>query len=588
VSEAVFEYAEDERTLQDYLRILKRRKWYLLIPFVAIGTLAVVVTLMWPAVFTSQATILIEEQEVPREFVSSTISNFATQQIQVISQRILTSDSIARIADKFGLYRNPETGTRPPATLIAQAFRDSMHLELVSADVLDPRSGRAQEATIAFTLAFDHGDPTTAKEITNELVTLFLAENLRSRAAQAANTEAFLAAESESLRAELAEIETRLARFKQANEGALPELHQFNLTALDRSTSELTSIDSRLQALAKRKLGFEAELAQISRWATVASTTGDVILEGPQRLKARRAEYRQKAAVYKPNHPDLQRLKREIEDLELELGVGESRTELSRALTQKQAELTDLRSRYRDDSVQVRAAEREVATLEQQLVDLPAEPAPENRAPDNPTYILLDTQRKSLVMEEVALKERRKDLQLRVQNLEDLISRAPTIEKDYVALLREQESTQTRYREIRAREREAEFSESMEQESKGQRFVLLEPPNLPLAPSSPNRPVLILVGLILAAGSGIGLMLLMEMLDGAIQYEKQLAQITGSPPFAVVPYIETSEDMAQHRALRHRLIYAAITGGLVFAVFFHFFIKPLDVAWFMLMNRVTG
>ena len=46
--------------------------------------------------------------------------------------------------------------------------------------------------------------------------------------------------------------------------------------------------------------------------------------------------------------------------------------------------------------------------------------------------------------------------------------------------------------------------------------------------------------------------------------------------------------MAQQSVLRQRVTYAAIVAIVVFVVFFHFFIKPLDVAWFMLMNRVTG
>ena len=186
------ELDEAEYSLQDYIAILKRRRWPILATFSLLAFLTLAVAVLLPAKYSSQATILIEEQEVPREFVISTITSFAAQQIQVISQRVLTADNIAGIADKFGLFVDPTTNRRPPATQMAELFREAMALELVSADVIDPVSGRPQEATIAFTLAFDHKVANTAQKVTNELVTLFLDENLRNRTERVASTEAFL------------------------------------------------------------------------------------------------------------------------------------------------------------------------------------------------------------------------------------------------------------------------------------------------------------------------------------------------------------------------------------------------------------
>ncbi len=540
MNQATLDFDEEHRTPHDYLAIVKRRKAHLIIPSMVVAVIGLAAIFSLPPTYTSQATILIEEQEVPREFVTSTISSFAAQQIQVISQRVLTAESIGRIADKYGLYTDEDHPTRPPATQIAQAFRNSMHLELVSADVIDPRSGRAQQATIAFTLAFDHGSPSTAQKVTNELVTLFLDENLRNRTERAANTEAFLAAEARSLATELSTFEAELAEFKRANEGALPELQQFNLSSLDRATSELSDIDVRLKELAKRKLELSAELAQTDPSITLVSADGEPMLDDRTRLKMLEREHRHKSGVYSADHPDIKRLEREIETLDGTLsGSGGAATGPS--------------------------------------IDAP---------PDNPAYILLKSQFQSIAVEESALLDKREKVRVRIDELERRLSQAPAVERDYQALRRGYETTQAKYEEIRAKQREAALAESLEQERKGERFTLLEPPSLPLMPSSPNRPVLTLAALVLAIGAGIGMVILKETSDSAIYGRRELTRVTGSPPFAVVTYIDNSDDVAKRKMLHRWMWYGAAAAVPVAILFFNFFVQPLEVAWFMLMNRL--
>jgi succinoglycan biosynthesis transport protein ExoP len=585
MSQAVFDYDEDVRTLRDYLAILKRRKLQLAVPAVVGAAIALAVTFALPAKYTSQATILIEDQEVPREFVTSTITTFAAQQVQVISQRVLTTERIAGIAERFNLYTDPDTGTRPPATRMAEDFRRSMKVDLVSADVIDPRSGRPQQATIAFTMTFEYGDPSIAQRVTNELVTLFLDENLRTRAERAASTGAFLTAEAESLNQELLGIERQIASFKEQNEGAMPGLYQFNLGLLDRTSREILDIDMRLSQLEQRKLEISSQLAQLEPWQPVISRDGMTMPSEQGRLRALRAEFRQKQAVYRPNHPDLQRLSREIADLEAVLGTGETREELQDALQRQRAELTDLRQRFQDDSVQVVAARRQVEDLERRLAALPQDGST-TPAPDNPAYVLLDTQLKAATAEEGALRTTRVELTNRRQQLEAQITRAPSVEQAYQALLRDYESAQVKFREIRYKQREAELAESLETERKGERFSLVEPPTLPLEPSSPNRPAVLMLGMLLAVGAGVGLMLLLELMDSAIHGEKRLAQLTGAPPFAVVSYIENSDDRAAKKRVWQWLLLSAGAGMTVLLVFVHVFVRPLDMAWFIVLARL--
>jgi succinoglycan biosynthesis transport protein ExoP len=218
-------FEDDQRSLADYIAIFRRRKTYIFLPALIVFLLALMVALLLPAKYQSLATILIEEQEVPRDFVRSTITNYADQQIQIINRRLMTVETISGIADKFGLYRDKD-GNTMPSTLLVKQFAEDMSMGLVSADVVDPRSGRPAEATIAFTLSFISEDPSMSQKVTNELVTLFLNENLRTRASKASSTAQFLAEETRLLQNELISLEQKLARIqtgqRRQSAGTLP------------------------------------------------------------------------------------------------------------------------------------------------------------------------------------------------------------------------------------------------------------------------------------------------------------------------------------------------------------------------------
>jgi succinoglycan biosynthesis transport protein ExoP len=579
---------EHEKSLQDYMGILKRRKLSLLLPAVFIFLVAVALAFGLPATYESKAIILIEEQEIPKDFVRSTISSFAAQQVQVISQRVLTVQNIGTIVEKFKLYQQDDSNSRLPSTELAIMFRENMTLDLVSADVIDPRSGRPTEATIAFTLAFSDASAGVTQKITSELVTLFLNENLRERSDQAASTEKFLSSEVVLLNQELLALEQLLADFKTENEGSLPELYQFNLSTLERTQREISDVKQRVQELDKRKIELAAQLTQLSPSSPVVLPSGEVVLSDVDRLKALQSEYRRKAAVYRSNHPDVVRLNREINALQQQLGVETDVNELRRQLQEQNLRLADLRSRYKDSYHEVQTTQAVIADLEKAIRVAGSKPATTANAPeaDNPAYILLQTQLDASRSEMTALANKQLELQAKIAHYEGMIKRAPNVEKDYQALLRDYNNATAKYQDVKAKQREAAMSKNLEQKRKGERFTLIEPPALPLDPISPNRPAIIFLGLVLAAGAGLGFALLREAMDGAIQGTRELAAIMGEAPLVVIPYIENTDDLQRHRRVWRVSLAAGLTGGVLFVLYLHFFFKPLDVLYFVILNNL--
>ncbi|MDD1622497.1 MAG: hypothetical protein LUQ11_13560 [Methylococcaceae bacterium] len=164
---------------------------------------------------------------------------------------------------------------------------------------------------------------------------------------------------------------------------------------------------------------------------------------------------------------------------------------------------------------------------------------------------------------------------------------SPLIEKEYIDMIQELDNTNLRYREVSAREMEAQISQQLELEKKGERFTLIDPPQEPLEPVSPNRIAILFLGFVLAVAGGLGTVALAEMLDSTIHSEKAIASILGVEPLATIPYLESRKESEDLKKQRKTVFIASVAGCIAIIIAFHFIVMPLDVFWYKLL-RVVG
>ncbi len=170
-------------SLASYIETLRRRAVPMSVAFGAVFALALLLAVFWPPTCLSKGTILIEQQEIPQDYVRSAISSFADERVQVISQRVMTSANLLGIIERFGLYADDQdTLTREE---MVERMREDIDLQLISADVVDPRQGHATKATIAFSVGYKAPSSQTAARVANDIVSLYLTENLETRKQQA-------------------------------------------------------------------------------------------------------------------------------------------------------------------------------------------------------------------------------------------------------------------------------------------------------------------------------------------------------------------------------------------------------------------
>lgn len=541
-----------------------------------------------PAVYKSRAVILIEQQDIPEDLVRSLNTSFADQRIQVIAQRVLTSANLKAIIEKFDLYANERESD--PLEVVLEDMREDITVEPVSADIVDQRSGKATKATIAVELAFENSDPLVAQRVANDIVSLFLSENLKQRTEAAEDTLEFLTAESERLNGTVKELERALAEFKEAHVDALPELANLNLQLLSRAEQDAVQVENQIRSLEQQRVYLESELSQQEpSVGIVTSQSGQRLLGPADRLKALETEFVTLTARYGAQHPDVITMRREIETLRAQTGKTAPATELEARLAGLEAELATSRERYGSEHPDIRRIIREIEAVESELERARKLPDPigsslDSEIPDNPVYVQLKARLDATKSDIASLKAQEAALRAKIADYEGRLTAAPQVEREYSALVRDYEIAVAEYREVQAKRQQALLAQNLEEGQKGERFTLIEPPLVPEQPASPNRLAIALLGLALSAGGALGTGALAETLDGRVYGRSGITRLTGAPPLAVIPSLQNAASKAVK--MRRRMMLIAVSLVLMLALFLaiHFLVRPLDVLFFRAMR----
>ena len=577
---------EQEKTLADYVSMLRRR-WKLGVSvFAGVFVVAALVAVLWPPTYRSTGTILIEQQEIPQDLVRSTITSFADQRIELISQRVMTTTNLLGIIRDHDLYA--DVFDTLPREAIIERMRGDISRNMISAEVVDPRSGRPTEATIAFTVGFDNRSPQLAARVANALTSLFLQENSQTRREQAAEASSFLADEARRLSQEIAGLEAQLADFKQENVNQLPELAQLNMQLFERTESEVTEIRRQRSVLEERRVYLESELAQLDPNRVFVDARGAAVLSPRERLRALQAELAGMEGVYSDRHPSVVRTRAAIAALERSLGITaeESADLLRDELVRLGSEREALLDRYTAQHPEVMRVDSQMSALEARIEAASGSAPADDDDADNPAYVQLRAQLEATGFEIASLSQREATARARLTDLESRLRQTPIIERDYYAMTRDLDTARLRYQEVRFGERSAQTAENLELDSKGERFTLIEPPLVPQQPVSPNRAIVMFLGLLLAGGLAAGVIAVREMFDGSVHSPQELTRLAAAAPLGVIPRITTEADRERRR--RHMTIAAAsgVACALVVLGLVHFFVMPLDEFWFRAARRL--
>ena len=534
----------DALSFSDLLGLARRRFAVFTNTFVASLSFTVLLAFGLPSVYESTGTILIEQQNIPDDLVQSTITSYADERIQVISQRVMSTDNLAGLVQRHELYGYGQDDESIVAKVTE--LKDAIVIEPISADVFNQSSGRPGQATIAFMVTVRNKTPEVARDLATEVTDLFLEENKRSRAAQTIETVSFLESQSVAYQGEIDRIDGEIADFKSKYQGMLPENMSFNLQSLDRVERQLIEIRGQIRTLEER-----IRYLQDERRLSLSESGGAV-----DRMAELQEEYARVSAKYAPNHPDVLNIRREIEILRQVDGANAS-ADSAMVIVQVRQELALARERYSADHPDVRSLERTLAALVAQNVDGGSNSvlvtSPEVRQIDS------EIREKNAVLS--GLKQTQEALGKEIASLEKEMQREPEVERLYKMLSRRYEDAVERHDDIQAKLATARMSSQLETEQLGERFTPIDQPRLPRDPASPNRVGILALGMVLAGALSIAALALAEVLDSSVRNSRDIRELLGVPPLASIPLVETHSDR-RNRFLRI-FAHAAFAGLMI-------------------------
>lgn len=569
-----------------YISILKSRKKHFIIPTLVVLVVAILVARLLPSVYESSSTILIEEQQIPQDFVRSTVTGFADQRIQSLTQQILSRVKLWEIINQFNLYSDlREKLTREEIT---EKMRDNIKLDTISAEVAGQKGGRRSNqaaVTIAFSIAYRGNNPGMVQKVSGTLASLYLEQNLKTREAQAQSTTQFLEAELKQLQERIKGLGDKITVFKGQHEGLLPEQQTFNREQATRLEMDIKQLDSSIRNTEERKIYLEGQLVTVKPDSPLMGSTGERIMAPTDRLKALEVTMVDLQSKFSDDHPDVRKVRREIAELKKMVGqTGGSAAIRRQKLTQLKAELAQKQGKYSDQHPEVKKLQNEIALFEQ-APETATPPKPVNE-PENPAYISLTTQVKAAEAETASLRNQQAGLRDKLQMYRQRIEEAPKLEQEYLALARDYQNASSKHQEVMNKILEARISEGMEEGQKGEKFTLIDPASFPEKPVSPKRWLIFLAGVIMSLGAGFGTVALAEHLDHSVRNSDELARLTGLPVLGSIIRIQTSEDITWGR--QKRILIWAVTGfSLIMGLaLFHFFYMDLWVLTARLLRLV--
>ncbi len=520
----------EEFSLEDVLIVLRRRVFYFIVPILVIVPVGFAIIMMLPPLYTAQGKILVESQQISEALVRSTVSSYAEERIQTIRQRVMTRARLLEIAEKFDLFprdKGLSEGER------VRRMRDAFGMNLISANA-GRRRRNQPDNTIGINVSFTDRSPDKAFQVTNELMTLILSEDVRARTEGASSATEFFAQESRRLAEAIDKTEDQIADFKAKNADALPENLALNRQTLIRSQEDLARVEAAITQAEDEMTLLQTQIATY-----LAGTGGSA--GGPAqeilRLKTQLAALR---ADKTEAHPDVIAMRQQIASLERQLAPSGAVQKLRSELAAADDALREARAATPVDEDLVSQRRREAAAARQRLSDRIATEAAAGSADLVMTQMqgrldMAGSRHASLLDQVDALKST-------IADMNDRVARTPLVERGLSTLTRDIQNLRNEYQTLKDKQATAQLSESLEDNQKAEKFSILESAQRPDSPSSPERGKLMLLLLIASIGVGGLVAFVAELLLATLRGRGHLVSVIQEAPIAVIPYFEAENE----------------------------------------------
>lgn len=561
--------------------MLRRRKKVFFTSFALILFTCVVVAFVLPSVYKSEVMIVVEGQEIPEEYVKTTITTFISERLQILTKKILSYSKLLEIIKTHHLYPDLDSD----GEMVTQ-MRKNIHLKTIDVSLKDKRSGGRGSATIAFTLSYEHNSPEKAKQVADIIANLYVAEDQKAREKQASTTTIFLEKELESLRRQVKMNEEKISRFKAANINQLPGSTAIFSQTIFRLEQGIDNIDTRIRTIQEKIVYLKSQIVNIDPMVPILTENGKVASNPNNRLKYLRLQLIRMQANMSEKHPDIIRLKSEIDELEAQVGDNDTTVEQVNRLTIVKKQIAGLKSKYGDKHPDVVRLSKEADLLNRQIGAAKKTKAIEDEQTDNPGYMNIKAQIIVAEAEIDALRAERIKVTNKLEDYQQRLEIAPFIDEEYNSLTLDYSNAKKKFNEVSNKLHTARIAQEMDTSERGERFRIDYPANLPDRPDKPNRLLIILMGFVLGIGGGIVLAALTEGLDASVKVTDELESITGVPVLATVSFFDSPMQKRLRRSKQLMVVATLLVIILAASFMINWLIMPIGDLWVKFEDRL--
>jgi len=503
-----FEQRSEGFDLQHYLGIVRRRHIHFLIPLLVAWLLVWAASWILPPRYQSGTLILVEQPTMPKDYVTPNVNDNLQERLQSISQQILSRTRLIHIIEQFDLYKSAH-GQRSPDEKVDRMRKD-IDIELVR-DI--------HNQITAFNIYYSSRSPQIAQQVTGELTSLFIAENLELRQHQSEDTTKFLESQLDTAKNTLSDQEEKIRQFKAQHVGEMPDQLASNLQILAGLQSQLQNEEDAISAAKQQQVYLQTLIEQYKSLQAPAKAADGTTMGLPaidQELDKLKAQLADLSSHYTERHPDVRKVKEQI-----------ARTEKMR---------------------------------DQMIASLKAESASGNEGDDagSPNTQNLDPNQSAMLLQvqsqlrsnqtELANREHAVSvLESKVEQYQARLNQEPIREQQLADLTRGYEQSKANYSDLLKKKNESQMATSMELLQQGERFHIVDPPSFPQKPEFPNRRKF--CGLGLAIGLALGLFVAgaFEFVDDRLHTEKDIKKLLPADVIAEIPTIVNVDDARQVR-----------------------------------------
>lgn len=281
------------------------RRWRVALAVTLLGLAATTAAFfLWTPTYLAEAMLLVSSQEIPEEFIRSTVREDSLANMNAMVGRVLARGTLLEVLDEHHLYADARDDVQQSELV------DRMQERLEVEPSLDTARGTS---SLLYRVTFEDESPDTAAGVANALASLFVEASIARRSEQARRATELLKRELSRNEQELRDHLRQLTELRRSHRGELPSeleanLHKLDLASQRRNalTAEIAERESRISALG-------------SRPADRPATENEVILEELRRQLAR------ELAVNTTAHPNVAALRWRIEAQE-KLVADDART----------------------------------------------------------------------------------------------------------------------------------------------------------------------------------------------------------------------------------------------------------------------